>query len=373
MAKTLKELLQAYSASIVAREDAYADVRRGSTYEQPGGASAMVLLRVSQFIDDVFDSKHFLSSDGEALDDLALARYEATREKDTRGQGFAIISRSTATAGLLNAHTRIKVNISGGTSKYYRLVSDVSYVSSDVSLKVLIEAVTPGPGSQVDVIASSQFDDITADPWVVDRVFCQEGTTYLPAHEFKAQILTTRKERKVGFPSSILKAAASLGAINSVLFQSDYAGDDKDVGLNMLYVGTDALASTDALVSQIKILLEDVRCLGDNLQVRKITKQVLPITINVYLRDDVSKFNVQLIDRRIRAAVVQYMASNGYTYKRAAIEAKIAQVVLEVQEVDVVAPLTDVVVPAIDGNYPPELTYYQVTESDIGLNILGPK
>lgn len=373
MAKTLDELLKAYRTSIVAKEDAYADVRRGSTYEQPGGASALVLLRVSQFIDDVFDAKHLLSADGEALDDIVQARYQLERQKDTRGQGFAILSRATATTGLLNAHTRIRVQISGAQPKYYRLVSDVSYAPSDVRIKVDIEAVVPGPGSQVDVIASSSMDDITADPWVVERVFCQEGTTYLPAHEFKAQVLAARKERRVGFPSSILKAAASLGAVNSVLFQSDYAGDDKDFGLNMLYVGTDALASTDALVSQIKILLEDVRCLGDNLQVRRITKQVLPITLRVYLRDDVSKFNTQLIDRRVRAAIVQYMASNGYTYKRAAIEAKIAQVVLEVQEVEILTPGVDVVVPAVDGNYPPELTYYQVTESDIGLEILGPK
>lgn len=373
MAKTLNELLKAYSTSIVAREDSYADVRRGSTYEQPGGASALVLLRVSQFIDDVFDSKHFLSADGEALDDIALARYGLERQRDTRGQGFAIISRSTSTTGLLNAHTRIRVSISGARPKYYRLTSDVSYVASDNRIKVLVEAVTPGPGSQIDALASAEFDDITDTPWVVERVFCQEGTSYLAAHEFKAQGIAARKDRKVGFPSSILKAVASIGATNSVLFQSDYAGDAKDFGLNMLYVGTDALASSDALVAQAKILLEDFRCLGDNLQVRKVTKQILPLTINVYLRDDTSKFNTQLIDRRIRAAVVQYMASNGYAYKRAAIEAKIAQVVLEVQEVDVVSPALDVSVPAADGNYPPELTYYQVTESDIALSIRGPK
>ncbi len=368
---TIIELINAASKAISGQGDKNADFVRGSDYESIAGPAAVIWTREDRRDADLFNATKFHTATGDDLTFLVKERYGIDRYLDTNGTGIATISRPEGgTAGTIWAGTRI--TRFGGSPKTYRTVGDTAVLAGATTVQLVIEALTPGPGSAIIASDGLRFDDALWDAgWEVDALSCENGTTYESASQLIARVRTTRLNQRVGQPKAIQDICKSVGAANVQIFRSNYGGEGVDGGLNVVYVGDLGWEGSPSLVKACFLALRQVRVLGDHMQVLPMSRVTINPIIDVYLASAPALNDIERLYQIHRESVIEYLGgtSGGFAFTKIGILSALARPTPEVQKAVVVTPAEDVTV-LVDGSFPPVLNRYVV--GTVALRYHGP-
>ncbi len=378
---TVEELLEAFAAGVRATRDKHVDAREGAIYQHWSGSAAILWSRAARRTTDLWRAVYLDSAEGEDLTHLLYERYGFERTTDTYGVGTADIRRPTADAGsgTIWAGTRILVG-SRTEPAFYVVTEDVPVGAAITSARIPIRAARPGPGTKIAVSdpGSVRFDDPLWDPtWTVTAIRCEDGTAFEPAPEARARFRDRRRAARAGFVEAIVQACRDAGAEHALLFPSDYAGDDEDHGLNMAYVGDASYQGDAALVRRVTLALERWRVLGDQLQVRPLTRKNLAIKARVYLWAAPAGVPQEDTIKRLVGGILGYFegGSSGFAYNLDALAGAMLKAAPTVQFVEFDEPTSDTgVMSIVDGllNFPATLPRYRVAPNDITLQLLPP-
>lgn len=342
---TITELLKVAGDSVHGGADKTADYVRGSDYESLAGPTAIIWSRQAQRDTDLFRATRFNDADGDDLTELVKGRYGIDRILDTHGQGVATFQRPAGgSSGTIWKGTRVAL-LGGpaGIAGYYRVAADTLVLSSTTTTFVPIEAVLVGPGSRISAPAAMlRLEDLLWDnTWKVTSLVCEDGTSYEDATSFRARVREERRNKRVGHEKAFIDTLAAAGASNIVIFRADYGGDASDAGLNVCYVGDAGYTGTEDLVRACKVAVQEVRVLGDYLQVFPMVRQELNIDADITLSDGPAVFDVTRLKQIHSTAIAQYVGAGRFSYSIAGLTGAIARPSPIVQEVSFVTPTTD--------------------------------
>lgn len=382
---TLAELLRAFEDGVRVK-DPYADVREGAVYQHWGGVAAILWSRIARGDTDLWRAIYLDSAEARDLTNLLSDRYDFDRQLDTRGPGTALLQRPTADAGAgtVWVGTRLLVGSAASEPKRFRVTGLKEVDASDLAVEVAIEAERPGAGTAVDFSSGdadrfARIDDPLWDAtWTVSRLTCADGTSFESAPQARARLREARRVARAGFVDAITQACIDAGASHALLFPSDYAGTDEDIGLNMAYVGDGGFQGSDTLVREVILALESWRVLGDNLQVRPLSRSDLTIRANVYLWESPARVNQPELQKQLKGAILGYFdgATGGFSYQLDTLVGAMLGASGAVQWVEFETPTSDAgVMQTIGGrlNFPATLNRYRVQSNDITLALLPPQ
>lgn len=113
------------------------------------------------------------------------------------------------------------------------------------------------------------------------------------------------------------------------------SGARADYGLNAIYVADQNHQSSNALIDAVTVILENYRCIGDDLWVGGIAQTPVELVAIVTLTDNPGRLPLTNIRRSLTQAMLGYFASasTGYAFKRAAIAGAMKQASSYVQTV----------------------------------------
>lgn len=381
---TVQELLDAFEDGVRATKDRYVDAREGAIYQHWSGVAAILWSRNARRDTDLWRAIYLDSAEATDLTNLLADRYEFDRIADTYGTGTARLSRESVAAadGTIWTGTRILIGSSTHEPRRYVVLEDADVGATDTIANITVRAEKPGVGC---AILFSSGDELTArvdDPlwdttWTVEHLECADGTSFEPASAARARFRTERRAARAGFVTAIAQACKDAGAAYALLFPSDYAGDDEDVGLNLAYVGDAGHQGDAALVRAVTIALERWRVLGDNLQVRPLGRTNLIVRANIYLWTSPTRVDQDTVQKLLKGATLAYFdgASAGYSYNRDALAGALMKVCPYVQSVEFDLPASDAAVLETVGgrpNLPATLNRYAIAPDDITFTLLPP-
>lgn len=382
---TIAELVQAFHDGVRSQRDRYADGREGAVYDHFAGVGAIHWSRQARRDTDMFRAIYFATAEGADLTKLLDERYAFERVEDTYGTGEATLARASlaAAGGTIWAGTRIAIVGDFVLPKVYVVLADTAVSSTEATAKVAVRASLLGPGTAIRFDTSSsalraRVDDPLWDTtWTVSSLTCDDGTSFESAAASRARYRLEQRDARVGFVESMVAACKEAGAENAVFFPSDYGGDEEDHGLNMAYVGDAGFSATAALVRAVQKKLESYRVLGDNLQVRRLTRTNLVFDVDVTLWDSPARVNQPGLTSLLRDIVVGYFdgVTRGFSYDLDAIVGAFLRASSAVQFATFRLPASSAGVLSIVGgalNFPSELARYRVAPDDVTINLLPP-
>lgn len=377
---TIQELLDAFEDGIRSSRDRHVDAREGAIYQHFSGPAAILWSRCARRTTDMWRAIYLDSAESTDLTRLLNDRYDFARVEDSYGVGTATLRRATtsAGAGTVWRGTRLSTFGTASTSKRYVVTNEPPVAASATTVTVDIRAEQVGPGTAISLQdpRTARVEDPLWDPtWEVARLECSDGTSFEGAPTARARFRDQQRLARPGFYESIIEACKVAGAVNALLFPSDHAGDENDIGLNMAYVGDGGFQGNDALVRTVTFALERTRVLGDQLQVRPLTRTNLAIASRVYLWDSPARVNAEDTIKRLVGAIDGYFNEARFGYQRDALAGAMLKAAPAVQHVEFDGPLSDAdVVSMVDGmlNFPASLSRYVVSPNDISLSLLPP-
>lgn len=369
---SILRLRKTFANAVRGRMDRYADTRQGAVLDHFAGVGAMMWSRLARRDTDMWRAIYLDSAEGSDLTRLLNDRFAFERIPDAYGTGTASLSRPTTAAGAGTIWKGTRVRLVGPRiiPAAYIVTQDTPVAATDAYARVPVRAEHPGPG-HATVSTSARVDDPLWDAtWTVARLECGEGTAFESAGDSRARFRDGRLDGRVGFRESIEKACIAAGATYAVAFQSDYAGDVYDFGLNHVYVGDVSYNGSADLVRRVRIALEDARVLGDNIQVLPMVRTSIAIAAKVYLWDSPGRVNQAALARVLRSVVLDFFAGerNGFAYNREAIGGAWLKASSAVQYVEFTAPTADSNVVATSYgtlNFPAALARYVLRAEDV--------
>lgn len=374
---TISRLRRAFMSAVRGRVDAYADHREGAVLDHFAGTGAMMWSRLARRDTDMWRSVYIDSAEGRGLTALLYDRYSFERIPDAYGVGEAVLERPTAAAGAgtIWAGTRIRLVGPRVVSVAYVVTQDVPVPATATNVRVPIRAPAPGPGYATTNVDARVDDPLWDASWLVRTVGCGEGTAFEPAAVSRARYRDARNDARVGFRKAIENACITAGASYAVAFQSDYAGDAYDLGLNVVYVGDTSYNGNAALVRRVKIALESARVLGDDVQVLPMVRTPITLHARVYLWEGPGRVNQASLSRVLRGVAVDYFEgrTRGYSYVRESIVGAWLKAAPQVQSAEIDVPGVDSsVVVAANGfvSFPATLPRFVLTQNDVTFELL---
>lgn len=378
---TLDELLQAFADGIRSQRDRHVDAREGSLYQHWGGVAAVLWSRNARRDTDLWRAIYLDSAEAKDLTNLLADRYDFDRITDTYGTGTVRLRRATAVAagGTVWRGTRITVFGTSVESKTYVVLQDWPVGATELVATLPVRALMTGPGTKIDIgTGAARVEDPLWDTtWTVDALTCDDGTAHEPAEAARARFRDSRLDARPGYVESIVKACKEAGATNALIFPSDFGGEAVDYGLNMAYVGDAGFQGDDALVRRVSVALEGKRVLGDQMQVRPLTRVNVTFQAKVNLWDSPSRVAQADVLARLTGAVQGYFSgsTSGFFYDRDAIVGAMMKAAPEMETATIVTPSSNAGVLSIVGgqpNFPDSLPRYFLSPNDITLELLPP-
>ncbi len=244
-----------------------------------------------------------------------------------------------------------------------------------------IEATKSGPQESINISSTTSIRPIIEDPlwdnsWRIDSLHCDPGTDFEPAADYRARIRQSRKDSRKGYQKAIIRACTDVGAANVALFESNYAGDAFDYGINYCYVGDVSFTSTPALIKACKIALENVRVLGVDIQVLGMQASALSVNAIVHLWQDPGQFDLRNLDSALHSALVNYFTGTtaGFGYRLDAMAGAMMDLTDSIQAVVFTTPSSDsTIVSGSPPVFPESLTRFFLSSNDISLTFDGPQ
>lgn len=376
---TIEEFISAGTKAIEGKKDNLADTRRGSTYEHPLGAAALLWSREAQADTDLFKATRFDTAEDDNLTDYVKEHFDIDRILDTYGQGQILVTRPTAAAGAGTfwQGTHIIVASSASEPIFYEVSVDTPVTAGALGAYVPIRATVFGPGVAISTNAAKFNDPNWDSTWQIISLNCVDGTLFEPASVFRARVRDELQTRRRGYVPEITIACQAAGAANVVCFPSYRSfPDSPDFGLNVCYVGDASFTTGSALIKACKLTLENFRVAGDNLQVLPMTPASVTVSVTVYLWDAPTRFNLIALDRIVRAAAMTYIngsTGGGFYYSRDALAGAIRNSAPAIQDVVVILPTVDATIMSGNpANFPDILSRYSLKINDISIDFQPP-
>jgi len=246
---TIRGLVQAASNALVGERDANGDVRSGSLYNHNAGPMAVLFSREADRDKDLFEDIYFNSAKGDALTDLVQTRTGIARYLDAAGMGTCSFTRPTDGGGGGSFLQGSRIQVAGTPGMIYEVAADTVVSATALSCTIPIQASTLGTGTAITATAGlSLVDPIYDNTWVPTQLICADGTDFEKAADYRARVLQTRINQRVGYFAQMTLACQSVGAAYVIGFASQYglAVTDyaDDYGLNAIYVADDGYSST---------------------------------------------------------------------------------------------------------------------------------
>lgn len=377
---SVAKLRRAFANAVRGRKDRYADLRTGAVLDHFAGVGAMMWSRLARRDTDMWRAIYLDSAEGAELTRLLHDRYSFERIPDAYGVGAALLERPSAVggAGTLWKGTRIRLVGPRVVPSAYIAIQDTPVLAGATSVVVPIRAERPGPGHATTSVNARVDDPLWDASWSVASVSCGEGTAFEAAHESRTRFRDGRLAGRVGFRDGIEKACIAAGATFAMAFQSDYAGDAYDIGLNVIYVGDASYNGSAALVRKVKVALEDYRVLGDNAQILPMVRTPLALNAKVYLWDNPGRVNQAALARLLRGVALDFFegARKGFSYNREALAGAWLRAASAVQYVEFLAPTSDSDIVVSSGgtlNFPPTLPRYVLLPEGVTTTFMPPQ
>lgn len=368
---TIADSLRVGKRAIVATRDELADDRTGSIYDFFMGTAALAWAREALADRDKFRAIYFSTAQNDDLTDYAKKRFDIDRVLDTQGAGTALFVRAStaAGAGTIYKGTRVIVSDPRGGSTTYEVSANVSVGATDLTVPVPVNAADVGLGSAISD-ASGTVVDALFDVFTAEHIYCQNGTVFEPAADFRARVVQALLDERPGYPTAIKNSLYAAGATQVVLFPSNYQGVDS--GINCAYVGDSGGSASGSLIIACRSAVESSRVLGADLQVFGMGVSALAVDLTVSLWDDPSKFDQLMLIRGVVAGVMQYFNDprNAFAYKVDGIRGAAQRVSNAIQNVAVNAPVIDATFSSTA--WPAILTRYSPTTNTVSVTLQGP-
>ena len=327
---TIRGLVQAASNALTGERDANGDVRSGSLYNHNAGPMAVLFSREADRDKDLFEDIYFNSAKGDALTDYVQARTGIMRYLDAAGVGTCTFARPTDGGGSGPFLQGTEIQVAGTPGMIYEVAVDTTVSATALVCTIPIRASMLGSGTAItSTTGLSLLDPIYDNTWVPMQLTCADGTDYEKAADYRARVLETRINQRVGYLPQMVLACQSVGAAYVVAFASQYglAVTDyaDDYGLNAIYVADDGYASPTSLVSACDAVLESWRVLGADLLVGGVVNTPLTLTFLVSLTDTPSKLPTQSIRRLCAQALMAAFGptDGGYVYSADALSSAV--------------------------------------------------
>jgi hypothetical protein len=315
--------------------------------------------------DVYFDQRHLAAS---AVGTLYMQRSAGPMAATFIDKGWRAATEQTATAAPVEFESTELVSVAAGQSavavpmRCMQLgsVGNVLLVNLNQKLDALDDPnwqiYIPPPGSPIlgtaplDTIGGG-LDDETDD-------------------EAKARVSGRSALAEPGTKSGIIKGTLDIpGMVSAVPIE---VGD----GTGVVFAGDINYNLPSAAQSAILSNLESWRPFGVPMAVRPMAPIVVPISLRVYMQQDINRYNVGLLKQNVVAAVeryFQYERLRPEEYFVGAIQTAAAKANAETQSVVVLAPTIDVL-RAADQTYGTllQLVRYVVTDASIAVQFFGP-
>lgn len=321
----VSEYLDAFEGGVVAKNN-LADNRGGSRYDIWAGVAALLFSRASSRARTGFRNIYFDAARNDALDDLCAQRYSdiASRVLATKGEGAARVVRATAGAGagIIEDGTRIAVVKQGSNAeiRYFEVVGSIDVGATDVDLTVSIRAYVAGKG-QAASAKTADGDTLSFEDAVFDATLkpisltCEDGTNRALDSEYQANVRSARRDGRVGYPTSIIKAMRAAGAEEVRLFASDYFGEALDHGLNRVYVADASFNTSAVLLAACRRVAFDCVTCGMAPQVLPLQSSALKVTITLTLWDAIDSGSRDGLIRDAKRRASDAVAKDPFLWK----------------------------------------------------------
>jgi hypothetical protein len=327
---TIRGEVQAASNALIGERDPYGDTRSGSLYNHNVGPTAVLFSREADRDKDLFEDIYFNSADGDALTTLVQQRTGIARFLDTAGIGTCTFVRPTNGGGGGSFLQGTEIQVAGTPGMVYEVASDTTVSSTALTCMIPIQASALGTGTAITATSGlTLLDPIYDNTWVPTQLICADGTDFEKAADYRARVLQTRINQRVGYIAQMTLACQSVGAAYVVPFPSQYGlgitDFTDDYGLNAIYVADDGYASPPSLVAACDAILESWRVLGADLLVGGVTNTPLTLNYLVSLTDSPSKLPTQSIRRLCAQALLAAFGptDGGYVYSADALSSAI--------------------------------------------------
>lgn len=368
---TAQDSLRIGKRAIVATRDELVDDRTGSIYDFLMGTAALAWAREAQTDRDKFRAIYFMTAQNDDLTDYVKQRFGIDRILDTQGTGQALFERATtsAGAGTIYKGTRFLVNDLHGGSIAYQVTANAVCGATQKQVAVSIQAIPYGLGVAIND-ASGPVIDPLFDTFTAVDVYCQNGTVFEPAANFRARVVQELLDQRPGYPTLIKQTLLDAGASQVILFPSNYQGTDS--GINCAYVGDSGFGANNSLLIACRKIVETSRVLGADLQVLGMSSSTLSIDLTVSLWDDPANFDQLMLKSAVVAGVIQYFTdpTNAFAYKVDGIRGAAQRVSNAIQTVVVNTPSVDATFSST--SWPATLTRYMPNSSSISVALQGP-
>ena len=330
-----------------------ADVRTGSRYDVWGGVNAILSKRIAARAKGIFAQNYFSSASGDSLDLYISRRFNSQfpRIGAAYGTGVAALVRTGTSATTILDGTRISITIPGTDSQIWAVINgDVSIGAGALSVPVAIRTATMGASAAFSLAAGDGQlkieDPLDDSTWAVQSVTCGAGADREKDAAYRARVLTTLDNTRLGYETAIVTAMKAAGAANVQFFDSRWPYDDSsyaptvgatqiDNGLNKVVVSDAGGGSTPALIRACQFALDAVACGGINAQAYGQIVQPLSFTVLVTMWSQVSTMDQSAIRAAIQARIVAYMQTHGVYWRLVGVAAAAQQDAKDAQSVAV--------------------------------------
>ena len=392
---TLTELLDAYGAPIVGREDPDGDLREGATYDLLAGVAGLAMSRIAASDRDKFRACYYGTAEREDLDTLRSRRGMSPRVQDAPGTGTAYLQRVSNAAGGETVYVGTRFAVWPATSIGPRLVyscrTDTTIGATDLTAQIPIQSEATGPNTVIDTNDTTNNGfavvDALKDPtWKVTRIVCGAGTNREKDEELRARDQRTRHDQRKGYAQLIIDTMTNAGAGSVALFGSDFravnpvtgiesvgaldAGGYGDVGLNYVLVGrSDYTAPFGATLRNCRIAIDRCAVAGTSVQVLPMSATLVTMTVTLRLWDVPEKYATDQMAAETKQAIMQYFSSrdNPFRFRTSVIRGAILHAARDAQQVSFTTSPAEPAITSLFQTSP--VPRYYVTSGSITVNI----
>lgn len=275
---TFQEVYDAARAEVQRRRPALTDFTEGSVNDALAGSGSVLVNEVAKVVIDSVNELFFATATDEALDRLAADRLNLERDDASAAIGEVQWTRDAAGAYTVPEGTVFSATENGVTTEY-ESTSAVSFLASDTTLDIPVQATATGTQGNVDAGAVNTIvSSFASDPnATVTNALRMSGGSDVESNEaFRARIRNFFPSIARGTVGALEFAAVSINGVTIAVVVEDFDDD-----IVYVYIGDPDATANDALADLVRVELDNWRAAGVRVVVASAAAEELTITINL--------------------------------------------------------------------------------------------
>lgn len=307
---TFDELYELAKAEVIARNPLLTDWEEGSDLDALTGGGAILADQVIRICVDLFAARFVTTASGDDLDAAVTDLYpDLTRIAAAGARGTLTFDRGSNTGSILvPALTTATGTAADGTTLTFETTADGTIDSVDDTVDIPARCTTTGSAGRldagaIDTITSVITDDLAGDMTVTNADRFVGGNDVETDDAYRARAQQYPASLSLGTVAAVELAALSApGVAYATVDESEVASS----GYVYVYIADEDGRANDALAADAQSLVDDVRAAGVLVQVLPTTRELVDMTVTVYVASGKATATLQAA---ISAAVLAF--SNG--------------------------------------------------------------